>query len=197
MLCWTFISVFNMVQRWKRISLGSQWRKDQEHSPLQVSIYLIHWRWHDTLLICFSNNQSLIIMDVKSEDSGRFSCVAMSDSEQQIVHTTRFTILWVLKYQIENCWRLTSFPPPVFAHPPIWNNPPEDIKVKKGLQNSFLRGCDDVDLLGAQAELLCSVTVGQQYNSMQPVYAAWLRSNPRYAILIYRTENFVKGLEGN
>ena len=60
-----------------------------------------------------SNNQSLIIMDVKKEDSGRFTCVAESGAGFRISHTTR----------------LETFPPPVFSHPPIWNSRPEDTMV--------------------------------------------------------------------
>ena len=56
---------------------------------------------------------------------------------------------------------MTSFPPPVFSHPPILNYAPETVVVRRG----------------GRAELECSVTVGQQYNilSMQPVHAAWIR----------------------
>ena len=60
-----------------------------------------------------SNNQSLIIMDVKKEDSGRFTCVAESGAGFRISHTTR----------------LETFPPPVFSHPPVWNSRPEDTMV--------------------------------------------------------------------
>ena len=63
-----------------------------------------------------SNNQSLIIMDVKKEDSGRFTCVAESGTGFRVSHTTR----------------LESFPPPVFSHPPIWNSRPEDTMVTGG-----------------------------------------------------------------
>lgn len=44
-------------------------------------------------------------MEVKAGDSGKFTCIARTESGQSLQHTTR----------------LTSFPPPVFAHPPIWN----------------------------------------------------------------------------
>lgn len=108
----------------------------------------VKFPWHrnegkDRNIILYSNNQSLIIMDVKKEDSGRFTCVAESGAGFRVSHTTR----------------LESFPPPVFSHPPIWNSRPEDTMVTEG----------------ESVELVCSVTVGQQYNtvSMLPVYADW------------------------
>ena len=44
-------------------------------------------------------------MEVKAEDSGKYTCIASSEAGLSLQHTTR----------------LTTFPPPVFAHPPIWN----------------------------------------------------------------------------
>ena len=109
-----------------------------------------------------SNNQSLIIMDVKKEDSGRFTCVAESGAGFRVSHTTR----------------LESFPPPVFSHPPIWNSRPEDTMVGAYML-IILCYCPSVMTCqvteGESVELVCSVTVGQQYNtvSMLPVYADW------------------------
>ena len=84
-------------------------------------------------------------MEVKAGDSGKFTCIARTENGQSLQHTTR----------------LTSFPPPVFAHPPIWNQSPVSLWVARG----------------GRAVLECSATVGQQYNTVtrQPAYAAWLR----------------------
>ena len=62
---------------------------------------------------CCSNNQSLILLEVGAEDAGRFRCEAVSAAGRRLGHTTR----------------LRTFPPPVFAHPPIWNTQPEDVRV--------------------------------------------------------------------
>jgi len=94
--------------------------------------------------ILYSHNQSLIMMEVGQLDSGTYTCEARRGEE-------------VLRHSTD----LQSFPAPVFAHPPIWNNPPSDVAVP----------------LGQPATLGCSATVGQQYNtvSMEPVHAAWIR----------------------
>lgn len=68
------------------------------------------------MIILCSNNQSLIILEVQSGDSGTYDCVASSDDGLSLHHSTR----------------LTSFPPPVFAHPPIWNQEPGDLAVTRG-----------------------------------------------------------------
>jgi hypothetical protein len=62
---------------------------------------------------------------------------------------------------LQHTTMLTSFPAPVFAHPPIWNTRPGNVRVARG----------------DRAVLDCSATVGQQYNtvSMEPVHAAWTR----------------------
>lgn len=116
-----------------------EWFKDGDEFPWNKNV------GKSRNAILYSTNQSLIIMEVRSEDSGKYTCVAKSKSGQFLRHTTR----------------LQSFPPPVFAHPPIWNHMPSNIKTTRG----------------GNVKLDCSVTVGQQYNtvSMQPVYAAWLR----------------------
>ena len=62
---------------------------------------------------CCSNNQSLVMLEVGAEDAGRFRCEAVSAAGRRLGHTTR----------------LRTFPPPVFAHPPIWNTQPEDVRV--------------------------------------------------------------------
>ena len=63
-----------------------------------------------------SNNQSLIIMEVQAGDSGTYECVASSQSGLRLQHSTR----------------LTSFPPPVFAHLPIWNQEPSNLVLSRG-----------------------------------------------------------------
>jgi len=95
--------------------------------------------------ILYSNNQSLILMEVRPAHSGQYKCVARSSTGQVLQHTTI----------------LTSFPAPVFAHPPIWNLSPGNLRVGRG----------------DRAVLECSATVGQQYNtvSKEPVHAAWTR----------------------
>merc|ERR1711892_659948 len=95
--------------------------------------------------ILYSNNQSLIMMEVRPGDSGHYKCVARSSTGHVLQHTTI----------------LTSFPAPVFSHPPIWNTRPGNVRVTRG----------------EKAVLDCSATVGQQYNtvSMEPVHAAWTR----------------------
>ena len=82
-----------------------------------------------------------------------------------------FLIAWSVKYKanqrsdagqmLSHVTRLTSFPAPVFAHPPIWNKEPHNLRVMEG----------------ERAVLTCSATVGQQYNtvSSEPVHAAWIR----------------------
>ena len=68
---------------------------------------------HSSNTTCCSNNQSLIMLEVGAEDAGRFRCEAVSAAGRRLGHTTR----------------LRTFPPPVFAHPPIWNTQPEDVRV--------------------------------------------------------------------
>ena len=68
------------------------------------------------MVLSCSNNQSLIIMEVQTGDSGTYECVASSDEGLSLHHSTR----------------LTSFPPPVFAHPPIWNQEPAGVVVTRG-----------------------------------------------------------------
>ena len=53
------------------------------------------------------------MLEVGAEDAGRFRCEAVSAAGRRLGHTTR----------------LRTFPPPVFAHPPIWNTQPEDVRV--------------------------------------------------------------------
>ena len=101
-----------MVQGWRQVPLAQKWGQGQEHHPLQVTRPLTP-KAASKLSVISSNNQSLIIMDVKKEDSGRFTCVAESGAGFRVSHTTR----------------LESFPPPVFSHPPIWNSRPEDTMV--------------------------------------------------------------------
>ena len=38
----------------------------------------------------FSNNQSLILMEVRTEDSGKFTCIARDEFGHSISHTTRW-----------------------------------------------------------------------------------------------------------
>jgi len=111
-----------------------EWFKDDKAYP-----------WHaegDRNIILYSNNQSMIMMEVRQKDSGIYKCVARHGSES-----------------LEHSTNLSSFPAPVFAHAPIWNVPPRDVSA----------------VVGEPVILKCSAIVGQQYNSMEPVQAAWVR----------------------
>eukprot|EP00092_Neocalanus_flemingeri_P041547 GFUD01045246.1.p1 GENE.GFUD01045246.1~~GFUD01045246.1.p1 ORF type:complete len:312 (+),score=103.43 GFUD01045246.1:15-950(+) len=116
-----------------------EWYKDDIQFPWETE------QDQDRNAILYSNNQSLIMMEVRPSDSGQYKCVARSANGHNLQHTTM----------------LTSFPAPVFAHPPIWNVQPTNVRVA----------------WGEKAVLDCSATVGQQYNtvSMEPVHAAWTR----------------------
>eukprot|EP00090_Calanus_glacialis_P007841 TRINITY_DN16272_c0_g1_i4.p1 TRINITY_DN16272_c0_g1~~TRINITY_DN16272_c0_g1_i4.p1 ORF type:complete len:321 (-),score=111.77 TRINITY_DN16272_c0_g1_i4:65-949(-) len=116
-----------------------EWYKDDAQFPWETT------QGEERNAIIYSNNQSLIMMEVRPGDSGQYKCVARSSTGHVLHHTTM----------------LTSFPAPVFAHPPIWNARPGNVRVVRG----------------AKAVLDCSATVGQQYNtvSMEPVHAAWTR----------------------
>ena len=76
---------------------------------------------------------------------------------------------------------LTSFPAPVFSHPPIWNTRPGNVRVTRG----------------EKAVLDCSATVGQQYNtvSMEPVHAAWTRYR-RQEVNFYKKDDQVWKRDG-
>jgi len=83
-----------------------QWSKDGETFP---------WGSRDRNAILYSENQTLIIMEVKERDSGIYKCEARRGNSI-LDHSTS----------------LLSFPGPVFAHPPIWNSPPSDVTVSEG-----------------------------------------------------------------
>jgi len=111
-----------------------EWYKDDKPYP-----------WHqlgDRNIVLYSNNQSMIMMEVRQKDSGIYKCVARLGRET-----------------LEHATNLSSFPAPVFAHAPIWNLEPMDITA----------------VVGDPVILKCSAIVGQQYNSMAPVQAAWVR----------------------
>jgi len=69
----------------------------------------------DRSSILYSNNQSLIMMEVGESYSGTYTCEARRGGE-------------VLRHSTT----LQSFPAPVFSHPPIWNSPPTNVTVTLG-----------------------------------------------------------------
>ena len=93
----------------------------------------------------FSNNQSLIMMEVRHTDSGQYKCVARSPTGQVLQHTTT----------------LTSFPAPVFSHTPIWNKRPASTRVNKG--DKAVMECSAI--VGQQYNTV----------STEPVQFAWTR----------------------
>ena len=87
LLRWTKFHVVDLVQRCKGVSLGHQWRENKKHNSLQVNIIILLMI---NIMIDASNNQSLIIMDVKPDDSGKFSCEATSETGNKVSHSTRW-----------------------------------------------------------------------------------------------------------
>jgi len=85
-----------------------EWSKDGVAYPWGSQI-----RRRNTIL--YSQNQSLIMMEVSHFDSGTYTCKARR-GEEVLIHSTE----------------LQSFPAPVFAHPPIWNVPPSNVVVPLG-----------------------------------------------------------------
>jgi len=87
-----------------------QWSKNDEPYPWASQTY---YRKRNSIL--YSQNQSLIIMEVTHFDSGTYTCEARRGDEV-LTHSTN----------------LESFPAPVFTHPPIWNSPPSNVAVSLG-----------------------------------------------------------------
>ena len=98
-----------------------------------------------TMIMIFSNNQSLLIMEVSPTDSGKYKCVAQSPTGQTLQHTTI----------------LTSFPAPVFSHTPIWNKRPASTRVRRGSK--------------AVLECSATVGQQYNTVSTEPIQAAWTR----------------------
>jgi len=114
-----------------------EWFKDEGEYP-----------WHSAQgrnTILYSNNQSLLIMEVSPTDSGKYKCVAQSPTGQVLQHTTI----------------LTSFPAPVFSHTPIWNKRPASTTVSRGSK--------------AVLECSATVGQQYNTVSTEPVQAAWTR----------------------
>jgi len=85
-----------------------QWTRDDMPYPWEN-----YYRRRNIIL--YSQNQSLIIMEVSHFDSGTYTCEARR-GEEILRHSTN----------------LESFPAPVFVHPPIWKNPPTNVAVPLG-----------------------------------------------------------------
>ena len=94
------------------LSLG-ELLPQEKHHPVQVLLGLCDEGDPDDDI--FSQNQSLIIMEVSHFDSGTYTCEARR-GEEILRHSTN----------------LESFPAPVFVHPPIWKNPPTNVAVPLG-----------------------------------------------------------------
>ena len=86
----SFISRTPLVQRWSRISLGSEPRKVKKLYTLQVNKFMYFHAKHKRPCDLSSNNQSLILMEVRTEDSGKFTCIARDEFGHSISHTTRW-----------------------------------------------------------------------------------------------------------
>ena len=81
------INIFNTHFRMYKIN------KISHFSTFQLVI-----RW---LISYFSTNQSLIIMEVRSEDSGKYTCVAKSKSGQFLRHTTRLPCIFKNRLEVQ------------------------------------------------------------------------------------------------